>query len=534
MQPLKAVLELFSKRDTLRVPSNHLKAALGATPTYTGVSITTETAMRMTAVYACIRVLAESIASLPLFVYRRRSDGGKDLVTDHPLYRLLHLAPNPEQTSFNWREMTVGHLNTRGNAYSEIVRDQRGNVVELWPLNPAKVTPERAANGEIRFKYQNEKDRYTYFPYSQVLHIPGLQMSGLEGLSPIAQAREAIGLGLATEEYGARFFGNNSSPGGVLQVPIENKLKDQARENLKKSWEDAHKGLSTAHKVAVLEGGIEWKQIGITGRDAQFLETRKYQTNEICRIFRVPPHMIGDLERATFSNVEQQSIDFVVHTIRPWLVRIEQCFNTRLLRENEADLFAEFKVDGLLRGDIKSRYDAYATAIQNKIMSPNEVRALENLNPYEGGDVYENPSITVNSEGDPEPEEGPAGEENSERSALLPIIVDTQLRNLRRERTDVMRLADRFLSRGDVEGFKDNVRGLYTDHVHFCLRNLKPLSKTMKSTDLLQEIEAETLMNVKECERLVDESEIPSDALFAWFHERESQIRGIDPDDQTD
>ncbi|WP_094550255.1 phage portal protein [Petroclostridium xylanilyticum] len=352
-----------------------------------GVRVNEETAMRVTGVYACVRVIAETVASLPLPLYRRL-DRGKEKVTTHPLYSILHDMPNPEMTSFTFREVLMTQLLLWGNAYAQIVRGKGGQVLELWPLSPAGMEIIRDEKTKQLVYRHTEGMKTTEYKPEQIFHIPGLGFDGVKGLSPIAMAREAIGLALATEEFGARFFGNGARPGGILEHP--GVVKDP--EKLRKSWEEVYKGLQNSHKIAVLEEGMKYHEIGIPPEDAQFLETRKFQLNEICRIFRVPPHLVGDLERATFSNIEHQSIDFVVHTIRPWLVRWEQAIIKDLLLPEERKLyFPKFNVDGLLRGDFKTRMEGYAIGRQNGWYSANDIRELEDMNPIPeeaGGDLY--------------------------------------------------------------------------------------------------------------------------------------------------
>ena len=274
-----------------------------------------------------------------------------------------------------------------GNSYSQIIRDGNGKVIALYPLLPDKMKVERSDKGEIYYLYTSEGKEHL-LRNTEILHIPGLGFDGLIGYSPIAMAKNAIGMAIATEEYGAKFFANGANPGGVLEHP--GVVKDPHR--IRDSWNQVYQGTSNAHRVAVLEEGMKFSPIGIPPEQAQFLETRKYQTEEICRIFRVPPHLVGDLERATFSNIEHQSISFVVHTIRPWLVRIEQSLNKALFSDSEKEkYFVSFVVEGLLRGDYESRMRGYSIGIQNGFMSPNDVRALENMNPIpldEGGNTY--------------------------------------------------------------------------------------------------------------------------------------------------
>ena len=354
--------------------------------TTSGKTVNETTAMQTTAVYACVRILAETIASLPLHTYQYTKDGKKK-ARDHPIYHLLSDAPNPEMTSFVFRETLMGHLLLWGNAYVQIIRDGRGKVVALYPIMPDKMQVNRSEKGAIYYIYTKENKEYI-LNTDEVLHIPGLGFDGLIGYSPIAMAKNSIGMALATEEYGAKFFSNGANPGGVLEHP--GIVKDPQR--IRESWNAVYQGTSNAHRVAVLEEGMKFQPIGIPPDQAQFLETRKYQTEEICRIFRVPPHLVASLERATFSNIEHQSISFVVHTIRPWLVRIEQSINKALFSESEKqEYFVSFVVEGLLRGDYASRMQGYSVGIQNGFMSPNDVRSLENMNPIpdeEGGNTY--------------------------------------------------------------------------------------------------------------------------------------------------
>lgn len=353
-----------------------------------GKNVTAESAMRLSAVYACVRVIAETIASLPLNVYEV-TDHGAEKALDHPLYRLLHDEPNSEMTSFVWRETMLTHLLLWGNSYTQVIRSGRNGILGLYPLMPDKMEVDRDSAGTLTYSYTtSEGQTYALEPVYDVLHIPGLGFDGILGYSPIALEKNAIGLGLATEEYGAKFFQNGATPAGVLTHP--NHVKDPKA--LRESWYAAYGGSSNAGKVAVLEEGMAYSPISVPNSDAQFLETRKFQLNEICRLYRVPPHMVGDLEHATFSNIEHQSISFAVHTIRPWLVRIEQALNRGLFSEKEKGRFyVQFNMDGLMRGDYKSRMDGYAVARQNGWMSANDIRALENLNPIpaeQGGEEY--------------------------------------------------------------------------------------------------------------------------------------------------
>ena len=360
-----------------------------------GKAVTERSAMQMTAVYSCVRILAEAIAGLPLHLYCYKEDGGKEKAIGHPLYLLLHDEPNPEMSSFVFRETLMTHLLLWGNAYAQIIRNGKGEVVALYPLMPNRMTVDRDSSGQLFYSYQmNNTDAPTMkagtviLKPSDVLHIPGLGFDGLVGYSPIAMAKNAIGLAIATEEYGAKFFANGATPGGLLEYPGTVKDPDRVRE----SWNKGFSGSQNAGKVAILEEGMKYTPISIAPEQAQFLETRKFQINEIARIFRVPPHMVGDLEKSSFSNIEQQSLEFVKYTLDPWVVRWEQSLSRALFTpEEKKRYFFKFNVEGLLRGDYQSRMNGYATARQNGWMSANDIRELENLDriPAEdGGDLY--------------------------------------------------------------------------------------------------------------------------------------------------
>lgn len=364
--------------------------------TTSGKPVNERTAMQTTAVYACVRILAEAIASLPLHVYEYQDDGGKKPVHDHPLYYLLHDEPNPEMTSFVFRETLMSHLLIWGNAYAQIIRDGAGRVLGLYPLLPDKMDVQRDDKGNIYYVYSRNSDENPMFKEygniklkaEDVLHIPGLGFDGLIGYSPIAMAKNAVGMTLACEEYGASFFANGANPGGVLEHP--GVLKDPSK--VRESWNSVYRGVSNAHKIAVLEEGMKYQQIGIPPEEAQFLETRKFQINEIARLYRIPPHMVGDLDKSSFSNIEQQSLEFVKYTLDPWVIRWEQSLQRSLLLPSEkGKYFIKLNVDGLLRGDYQSRMNGYAVGRQNGWFSANDIREMENMNPIpdeEGGNLY--------------------------------------------------------------------------------------------------------------------------------------------------
>ena len=326
--------------------------------TNSGERVDEKSAMQISTVYACVRLLAETVASLPLHLYKYTGQGdGKERATEHPLYKILYRQANPEMTSFSFREAIMTHLLLWGNAYAQIVRDGKNGILGLYPLLPENVEIDRAENGDLFYTYHaytdevpGEHDKDIIFQRDEILHIPGLGFNGLVGFSPIAMMKNALGTTLAVEKYGSSFFKNGAQPAGVLEHPGVLKDPQKIRDN----WMNAYGGAGNAHKVAVLEEGMAYKPISLPPEDSQFLSTREFGVEEICRIFRVPPHMVQDLKRATFNNIEHQSIDFVMHTIMPWLVRIEQALIKDVLIEEEQDqFFPKFNVDGLMRGDYK-------------------------------------------------------------------------------------------------------------------------------------------------------------------------------------
>lgn len=362
-----------------------------------GENVNEKSAMQIVTVYACVRLLAETVAGLPLHLYRKTNNNelGKERAEDHPLYKLLYRLPNPEMTSFSFRETMMTHLLLWGNAYAQVIRDGRNNILQLYPLQPDQMEVDRDKQGRIIYIYRTYSDevpgtenKEIIFRQDQIFHIPGLGFNGLIGFSPIAMMKNALGTTMAVEKYGSAFFKNGAQPAGVLEHPGVLKSPERIRQN----WSDVYGGPGNAHKVAVLEEGMTYKPISLPPEDSQFLSTRQFGVNEICRIFRVPPHMVQDLSHATFSNIEHQSIDFVVHTLTPWLVRWEQSIIKDLLLSNEQDVyFPKFNVDGLLRGDYQSRMQGYATGIGNGFLSPNDVHRLENMDLIpadKGGDSY--------------------------------------------------------------------------------------------------------------------------------------------------
>lgn len=474
-----------------------------------GVSVTEEQSMKNTAVFAAVRVLAETVASLPLILYERLPNGGKQRAVEHTLHRLLHDMPNPEMTAYNLRETLMGQLVLWGNCYAEIEYDAGGRIRYLWPLRADmmhQVTRDPATRRLIYvYELTEPAGKIVTLPMERVFHVRGLASDGRVGYSPIALARNAVGLALATEEYGSRLFANGAQPKVVLEHP--GKLGEEAHKRLRESWESRHMGLENAHRTAILEEGMKIETIGMPPEDAQFLQTRKFQVNEIARLFRVPPHLLMDLERSTFSNIEHQGIEFVTHSLRPWLVNWEQeIYRSLLLERERVKYFAEHLVDGLLRGDISSRYQAYATARQNGWLSANDIRRIENMNPVSGGDAYLVPLNMVEAGGTrgesgevrvvPTPPSPPSlkgvGEladaktgvkretmtRHKLQQAEVAVMSETAGRILRRERNDVSAQAKKLLGKRLIREFELWVADFYDAHAAWSAEQMLPVMES--------------------------------------------------------
>ncbi|MCG3463117.1 phage portal protein [Xenorhabdus bovienii] len=373
--------------------------------TYTGRRVSPRMAMQLTAVFSCVRVLAESVGMLPCSLYEQLARGSKR-ATRERLNTLLSVKPNNYMTPQEFWELLIACLCLRGNFYAYKVR-ALGEVVELLPLEPGSVVPKLNSDWLPEYQVTFPNGETATLTQNEIWHVRIFTLDGLTGLSPIAYARQAIGLGLATEEHGSRLFGNGAVTSGVLQT--DQSLTDDAFDRLKADFESRHQGLVNAHKPMILEMGLQWKQISLSAEDAQFLETRKFQLEEICRIFRVPLHMVQNTDRATFNNIENLGIGFINYSLVPYLTRIEQRINAGLVKSNkQGQFYAKFNTGALLRGDMKSRFEAYTRGINWGIYSPNECRELEELNPREGGDIYLTPMNMTSDPGSaqkPNPEE---------------------------------------------------------------------------------------------------------------------------------
>ncbi|GMA52060.1 portal protein [Alicyclobacillus contaminans] len=363
---------------------------IGISHSHSGVAVTEESALRFITVYSCVRVLAEALASLPLIVYRSRPDGGSDRANDHPVFDLLYAEPNDEMNTVTWREQQMGNLVISGNCYSIITRNGRGQAIDVYPVPWERCWPFRdPADWTIKYRVE-DRGKYEVFPASEVFHIPGLGWDGIMGYSPIRMAAESIGVGMAAAEFAARFYGQGMNAGGIVEHPTE--LSDTAYERLKKDVEENWGGLHNAWKPIILEGGAKYSRVSMPMADAQFIETRKFSRDEICGLFRVPPHMIADLDRSTNNNIEQQSLEFVMYSLLPYVAKWENAINWKLFskRDRQQGYYAKFNLNGLLRGDYLSRQQGLAIQRQNGVINADEWRALEEMNPIggEAGTAY--------------------------------------------------------------------------------------------------------------------------------------------------
>ncbi|PSW53027.1 phage portal protein [Photobacterium leiognathi] len=376
--------KLLSPRAAISKPiPGQSTGMIGSGRTQSGQNVTADTAMRVATVYSCVRLLSESMAALPAGLYRR--DGAsRHAATDHVLNPILSAVPNSEMTAFDYRVQQMASLLLKGKSYSQVLRDRAGRVGEVWPLNPDEAELDRTKAGKLVLVVKGEPTAWTM---DKVWRINGLTTNGIEGLSPIGVLRETVGTAMAMDTYAASIYGNGAKPGGVLQM--KGKLSGDGQQRLLDSWNQTHGGANNANKVAVLQEGMEWKQISMSAEDAQFIESRKYTRSEICGIYGAPPHMVGDLDKATFSNIEHQGLQFVMYSLLPHITRFEQSIIRDLLLPSErAEYYPKFNVGALLRGDSAARSKFYAELFKVGAFSPNMILALEDENPIENGDLH--------------------------------------------------------------------------------------------------------------------------------------------------
>lgn len=364
-------------------------SSVGARRSKAGVMVTPESALAQGAVRACVTLLAESIAQLPCELYQRQ-DERRTRATDHPLYDIIHACPNQKDTSFEFNEQRMGHLGLRGNAYSLIERDGRGYITELIPVSPDKVMVLKGADGLPYYQLLDGSN--ALLPMRLVHHIKAFSLDGYLGVSPIQSNPDAIGLAMAVDEHAGNVFSQGTTLSGVIEGPGKHFDTQEKLNAFRDGFSTVYSGMRNAFKVAILQEGMQYKQMAMTNEQSQLLESRKYGAIEVCRLYKVPPHMIGELDRATFSNIEHQGLQFVIYTLLPWVKRIEAAMMRDLLLPSERqDLYIEFNLSGLLRADQKSRYESYALGRQWGWLSVNDIRRLENLPPIPGGDMYLTP-----------------------------------------------------------------------------------------------------------------------------------------------
>lgn len=370
---------------------------INASQSSSGILITPETALAMSAVRACVTLLAESVAQLPCELYRRDKNGGRIRATDHPLYDVIHSQPNRKDTSFEYYEQQQGALGLEGNSFSLIERDGKGYVTELIPVNPKKVIVMKGPDG---MPYYHLPEVVETLPMRLVHHVKYFSMDGYIGTSPIQTNADVLGLGLAVEQHAAQVFARGTTMSGVIERPREaGAIKSQESiDRLLAKWTDRYSGVRNAFSVAMLQEGMSYKQLSQDNEKAQLLQSRQWTVNEICRLFKIPPHMIQSLEGATNNNIEHQGLQYVMYTLLAWLKRHEAAMMRDLLLPSErSDLYIEFNVSSLLRGDQKSRYESYALGRQWGWLSVNDIRRMENLPPIAGGETYLTPLNMVDS-----------------------------------------------------------------------------------------------------------------------------------------
>lgn len=502
------------------VSQEDLAKYLSGEDIWTGIDVDRYNALGLPIVWACVRVLAETLASLPIILYKR-IEGGKERAEDHPLYPILHIQPNPDQTSFIFKEQLQGHLGIFGNAYAQIVRDGRGYVKELWPLDPSRVTPDRSS-GILKFIYKENGKADTILARENVLYIPGLSFDGIRGYAPLEVNRQTLGLALAAKRYSAEFFANDATPSLALLTP--GKLTDDAQKRMARSWREAHGKWGKKHTPAVLEQGTDVKQLSLDPDKVQLVEIQKFLTREVCRFYRMQPHLVQDLENATFTNIEHQGLEFVIHTMRPWLIRWEQAITTQLLSDRDRkEYFAEFLIDALLRGDIVARSTAYRTMMEIGVLNADEVREMENRNSREGGDTYYAPQnwqatsgsgLELQKEKDAQakaqaeaqlaaaqkPEQAPAQEPaqrsmmpaenravrsaNSRRklaNAFNGLIKDTVNRIVRKEQRDIRGAVGDYVSKRDLGDLNLWLDKYYTGLPDYIRKQITPVYQTFSN-----------------------------------------------------
>lgn len=441
-------------------------AAAWGLGTASGAVVTPETALKISTVWACIRLISDCVGMLPLIVYARLANGDRERATEHPLYDLLHDQPNYRQTAFQFKKMLTAHLLLRGNGYALIVPGPRGFADQLVPLHPDRVTPKDLGNGRMNYLYQKPEGDTVPYTDDEVFHLRGLSIDGMRGVGVVEYARETFGTALAREQYGARFFANDSTPGGLLKTA--GKLSPEAAVRMAKDWAAAHAGPRGSHRVAVLEEGLEYQAIGMTNKDAQFIELGEYNSEQIAgQWFGIPPHMVGLTSKATSwgSGIEEMSLGFITYTLMPWLTEWEQSITRDLVLATQK-YFVEFLPDALLKGRLLDRYNAYQIARNVGLMNPNEMRRKENMNRRAdpGGDEYVQLPAGVPAQ--PAPAAAARADMSADMQHYGALLRESAGRVVRKEIAALTRSA----RRGDWAGA---VADFYAEHVDFVARALQ-------------------------------------------------------------
>ncbi len=504
-----------------------METALGGAPSLAGVTVSENLALNYTAVYACVKVLGETLAGLPCHL-NRRDEKRTEHAEDHPAYALVHDAPNDESTAFDWIEAQDAHIRTWGNAYAWLDIPTRGRLAgqvrRILPLRPDRVRVYRDESGRLKYKYHRRNfdgsEEDLIYDTSQILHIPGLSYDGIVGYSPISMARQAVGMGLALEEFGSRFFSQGSHIGGVLTtagVP-----KDLTFEQFKRDVREQYEGLGGSHRLMILTGGAaEYKPMNMPLEDAEFIASRTFQLEEIARIYRVPLHMIQNLQKATFSNIEHQSLEFAVFTMMPWIRRWEQRLNMKLLTEAERrnGYYFKFEMRALMRGDAESRANFYKAMREISVYNPNKILELEDENPRQdpGGDSYW--------------DQGPSGQSQkasqtppnqSQKANLEPVLRDC-LGRITARRKDILDEATKRGKKDDESGMRNWLKGFYQRHVVDCADILQPYFEALNQPEralkeaktlvesLRMSIESSDLLDVRALEGVIREANLEGD-----------------------
>lgn len=475
-----------------------------------GDGVDADTAQRVTAVYACNKVISETVSMLPLKIYERQSDGGRREATEHPLYELLHDQPNLINTSLEFREFTQSNLTLRGNGYSLIIPGKRGAVDRLEPLRSERMRVEKLPNGRARYQYQEPNGTKKIFTQDEIFHLRGYGDS-IEGLSPIGVHRQAVYRALATDKYASQFFSNGARPGGLIEY--DGKLQKDTADLFREQWQKAFGGSNNSHGTAILESGMKWKPVSISNEDAQFIETRQYNVRDIARIFRIPPHLVGDLEKASFSNIEQQSLEFVMYSMYPWFVRWEQAIRRDLISDKQK-YFAAFSFDALLRGDAAARGAIYTSGINSGWLMRNEARKLENLNPKPGLDEPLQPlntaPVTGNSRG------------NAAKDVLSIMVKDCAARVVSCERRELGKI---FQGQSATAAVMNEVEQFYSRNDTYFKKTFAPVQDVMNALGYVTlTTTAESVTNYIHAQKLHFQS---ADSIFEFQKFLEENADGV-------